>query len=105
MTLHQGQVLLLSLWELVPGWGWHVYLCVSKSASQMECKSRSMHISCLASATPKVGVDDELDRVGGGGDGDERARRQESEQCHLHIALKTTAVDCSHGCQMAIARF
>ena len=80
-------------------------LCVKICVSNMEGKGRSMDISCLAAAAPEVGVDDELDRVGGGGDGDERARRQESEQCHLHIALKTTAVDCSHGCQMAIARF
>ena len=51
---------------------------------------------CLAAAAPEVGVDDELDRVGGGGgrNGDGRARRQESEHGRFDIALKTAA-DCS----------
>ena len=51
--------------------------------------------SYLTAAASEVGVDDELDRVGGSGGGDDGARRQESEESHLDIALGSAAANCN----------
>ena len=51
--------------------------------------------SYLTAAASEVGVDDELDRVGGSGGGDDGARRQESEESHLDIGLGGAAANCN----------
>ena len=62
----------------------------------MQTKSMdTVLFSYLTAAASEVGVDDELDRVGGSGGGDDGARRQESEESHLDIALGGAAANCN----------